>query len=68
MQCAAVVCVAPYWADQFRARGVPNIRVIYNAFDMAEMEQARGYDRAECRTEFGLPPDAIGVYAGKAVH
>jgi hypothetical protein len=67
-QCAAVVCVAPYWADQLRARGVRNVRVIYNAFDMAEVEQARGYDRAECRAEFGLPPDVIGVYAGKAVH
>ncbi|MFE5868667.1 glycosyltransferase [Streptomyces roseifaciens] len=67
-QCAAVVCVAPYWADFLRARDVPNVRVIYNAFDMAEVERARGYDRAECRAEFGLPSDVIGVYAGKAVH
>ncbi|MGW2133945.1 glycosyltransferase [Streptomyces coelicoflavus] len=67
-QCAAVVCVAPYWADHLRARGVRNVRVIYNAFDMTEIEQARGCDRAECRAEFGLPPDVIGVYAGKAVH
>lgn len=67
-QCAAVVCVAPYWADFLQARGVGNVRVIYNAFDMAEVERARGFDRAECRAEFGLPPDVIGVYAGKAVH
>ncbi|RPK93803.1 glycosyltransferase [Streptomyces sp. ADI98-10] len=67
-QCAAVVCVSPYWADFLRARGVRNIRVIYNAFDMAEVERARGFDRAECRAEFGLAPGTIGVYAGKAVH
>ncbi|MFF2849675.1 glycosyltransferase [Streptomyces sp. NPDC058001] len=67
-QCAAVVCVAPYWADFLRARGVDNVRVIYNAFDMAEVERARGYDRAECRAEFGLPSDVTAVYAGKAVH
>ncbi|MFF2411384.1 glycosyltransferase [Streptomyces sp. NPDC058092] len=67
-QCAAVVCVAPYWADFLRARGVRNVQVIYNAFDMAEVERARGYDRAECRAEFGLPSGVIGVYAGKAVH
>lgn len=67
-QCAAVVCVSPYWADFLRARGVRNIRVIYNAFDMAEVERARGFDRAGCRAEFGLAPGTIGVYAGKAVH
>ncbi|GHJ40469.1 glycosyltransferase [Streptomyces sp. TS71-3] len=67
-QCAAVVCVAPYWAEFLRARGVRNVRVIYNAFDMAEVERARGYDRVQCRAEFGLPPDTIAVYAGKAVH
>jgi hypothetical protein len=67
-QCAAVVCVAPYWADFLRARGVHNVRVIYNAFDMTEVERARGFDRTECRAEFGLSPDVIGVYAGKAVH
>ncbi|MBP5937921.1 glycosyltransferase [Streptomyces acidiscabies] len=67
-QCAAVVCVAPFWADFLRARGVRDVQVIYNAFDMAEIGQARGFDRDECRTEFGLPPDVIGVYVGKAVH
>ncbi|WP_326807842.1 glycosyltransferase [Streptomyces sp. NBC_01775] len=67
-QCAVVVCVAPYWAAFLRARGVRNVRMIHNAFDMGEVEQARGFDRAECRAEFGLPPDTLGVYAGKAVH
>ncbi|MET9153199.1 glycosyltransferase [Streptomyces griseoflavus] len=67
-QCAAVVCVAPYWADFLQARGVRNVRVIYNAFDMTEVERARGFDRTECRAEFGLSPDMVGVYAGKAVH
>ncbi|MFI1419322.1 glycosyltransferase [Streptomyces sp. NPDC020731] len=67
-QCAAVVCVAPYWADFLRTHGVSNVRVIYNAFDMAELERARGYDRGECRAAFGLTHDVIGVYAGKAVH
>ncbi|MEV7287034.1 glycosyltransferase [Streptomyces sp. NPDC093252] len=67
-ECAAVVCVAPYWADFLRARGVHNVQVIYNAFDATEIERARGFDRAECRAEFGLPEDVIAVYAGKAVH
>ncbi|MBV2356432.1 glycosyltransferase [Streptomyces sp. J2-1] len=67
-ECAAVVCVAPYWAAFLRARGVRNIRVIYNAFDTTEVERARGFDRTACRAEFGLPPDVLGVYAGKAVH
>jgi glycosyltransferase involved in cell wall biosynthesis len=67
-QCAAVVCVAPYWARFLRARGVRNIRVIHNAFDMAEVERARGFERGACRAEFGLRDDVIGVYAGKAVH
>ncbi|WP_346768260.1 glycosyltransferase [Streptomyces sp. R301] len=67
-QCAAVVCVAPYWADFLRARGVDNVRVIYNAFDMTGVERARAFDRTECRAEFGLSPDVIGVHAGKAVH
>ncbi|UED83178.1 glycosyltransferase [Streptomyces profundus] len=67
-QCAAVVCVAPYWADFLRARGVRNVRVIHNAFDLTEIERVRSLDRDECRAEFGLPPDLIAVYAGKAVH
>lgn len=67
-QCAAVVCVSPYWADFLRSRGVHNVRVIYNAFDMTEIERARALDRAECRAEFDLAADTIGVYAGKAVH
>lgn len=66
-QCAAVVCVDP-WADFLRTRGVRDVRVIYNAFHMTKVERARDFDRAECRAEFGLPPDTIGVYAGKAVH
>ncbi|KAB8166403.1 glycosyltransferase [Streptomyces sp. 3MP-14] len=67
-QCAAVVCVAPYWADFLRTRGVPNVRVIHNAFDLTEIERARGFDRADCRAEFDLAPNTIAVYAGKAVH
>ncbi|MFH8472491.1 glycosyltransferase [Streptomyces sp. NPDC018000] len=67
-QCAAVVCVAPYWADFLRSRGVRNVRVIYNAFDLTEVERARRIDRTTCRAEFGLDPDTIAVYTGKAVH
>ncbi|WP_037932545.1 glycosyltransferase [Streptomyces sp. SPB78] len=67
-QCAAVVCVAPYWADFLRARGVGDVRVIHNAFDMTEIDRARAADRAACRAEFGLPPDTLAVYGGKAVH
>ncbi|MEU9744486.1 glycosyltransferase [Streptomyces niveus] len=67
-QCAAVVCVSPYWADFLQTRGVPDVRVIYNAFDMAEVERARRLDRATCRAEFDLHPNTLAVYAGKAVH
>lgn len=67
-QCAAVVCVAPYWANFLRARGVPHVKVIYNAFDLTEFDHVRALDRQVCRAEFGLAPDAIAVYAGKAVH
>ncbi|MFE2426960.1 glycosyltransferase [Streptomyces sp. NPDC059373] len=67
-QCAAVVCVAPYWAQFLRARGVPGVQVIYNAFDLSEVDHARSLDRHVCRHEFGLTPGTIAVYAGKAVH
>ncbi|MFB6643146.1 glycosyltransferase family 4 protein [Streptomyces chartreusis] len=67
-QCRAVVCVAPYWADFLRERGVRNVQVIYNAFDLAEIDDVRGLDPAECKDLFGLPRDEIAVYAGKAVH
>lgn len=67
-QCAAVVCVSPYWAQFLRDRGVSGVQVIYNAFDLSEIDNARALDRHACRTEFGLAPDTIAVYAGKAVH
>ncbi|MBC9717826.1 glycosyltransferase family 4 protein [Streptomyces sp. TRM66268-LWL] len=67
-QCRAVVCVAPYWADFLRERGVDNVHVIYNAFDLTEIDHVRGMDAAECKQQFGLPEDEITVYAGKAVH
>ncbi|GAB2917119.1 glycosyltransferase [Streptomyces mayteni] len=67
-QCAAVVCVAPYWARFLRARGVPNAQIVYNAFDTTEIDHARALNRESCRDEFGLAPDTIAVYAGKAVH
>nr|WP_246221586.1 glycosyltransferase [Phytoactinopolyspora mesophila] len=67
-QCAAVVCVAPYWARFLRARGIDRVHVIHNAFDLAEIDHTRSLDRQACRAEFGLPPDVIAVYAGKAVH
>jgi glycosyltransferase involved in cell wall biosynthesis len=67
-QCAAVVCVAPYWASFLRERGVPRVKVIYNAFDLTEFDHARTLDRQACRDEFGLSPETIAVYAGKAVH
>ncbi|MDO0912955.1 glycosyltransferase [Streptomyces sp. DT2A-34] len=67
-QCQAVVCVAPYWAAFLRERGVDNVQVIYNAFDLAEIDRVRGMDPAECKARLGLPQDEITVYAGKAVH
>ncbi|WKV74177.1 glycosyltransferase [Streptomyces sp. PCS3-D2] len=67
-ECAAVVCVAPYWAEFLRERGVRDVRVIYNAFDMAEIDKARAVDRARCRAEFSFEPGTIAVYTGKAVH
>lgn len=67
-QCAAVVCVAPYWANFLRARGVPHVQVIYNASDLNEFDHVRALDRQLCRDEFGLTPDTIAVYVGKAVH
>jgi hypothetical protein len=33
-----------------------------------ERTRTECFDRAECHTEFGLPPNVLGVYAGKAVH
>jgi glycosyltransferase involved in cell wall biosynthesis len=67
-QCATVVCVAPYWAEFLRARGVPGIRVIHNAFDLDEIARTRALDLQSCRNEFGLAPGTLAVYAGKAVH
>lgn len=67
-QCAAVVCVAPYWADFLQRRGVDNVHVIYNAFDLNEMNHTQGLDRDACRAEFGITPETVAVYAGKAVH
>jgi glycosyltransferase involved in cell wall biosynthesis len=67
-ECAAVVCVAPYWANFLRARGVPHVKVIYTAFDLTEFDHFRTLDRQVCRDEFGLASDSIAVYAGKAVH
>ena len=67
-QCRAVVCVAPSWATFLRDRGVDNVQVIYNAFDLAEIDGVRAMDRADCKARFGLPQDGISVYAGKAVH
>lgn len=67
-ECAAVVCVAPYWAEFLRERGVRDVHVIYNAFDMSEIDKARAVDRVRCRAEFSFTPDTIAVYTGKAVH
>jgi glycosyltransferase involved in cell wall biosynthesis len=67
-QCAAVVCVAPYWARFLQARGVDKVHVIYNSVDMTEIDHVRNLDKAECRAAYGLPPDGVLVYAGKAVH
>lgn len=67
-RCAAVVCVAPYWARFLRARGIPRVHVIHNAFDLTEIDHVRGLDRRACRAEFGLPSHTLAVYAGKAVH
>ena len=67
-QCAAVVCVAPYWADVVRSHGVVNPHIIYNAYDLTEIDRARAADRAACRAEFDIPPETIAVYTGKAVH
>ncbi|MEV5847789.1 glycosyltransferase [Streptomyces sp. NPDC051985] len=67
-QCRAVVCVAPSWAAFLRDHGVDNIQVIYNAFDLAEIDRVRDMDPADCKARLGLPQDEISVYAGKAVH
>ncbi|KND28334.1 glycosyltransferase [Streptomyces stelliscabiei] len=66
--CRAVVCVAPSWAAFLREHGVDNVQVIYNAFDLAEIDGVRGMDPAESKARLGLPQDEIIVYAGKAVH
>ncbi|WP_328337081.1 glycosyltransferase [Streptomyces violaceus] len=67
-QCRAVVCVAPSWAAFLRERGVDNVQVIYNAFDLAEIDRVRSMDPSECKARLGLPQGEIIVYAGKAVH
>lgn len=67
-QCRAVVCVAPSWAAFLGERGVDNVQVIYNAFDLAEIDRVRGMDPAECKARLALPQNEIAVYAGKAVH
>ncbi|MGH4018613.1 MAG: glycosyltransferase [Pseudonocardiaceae bacterium] len=65
--CAAVVCVSPYWAGQLATRGIP-AQVIYNAFDLRVLDAVRAEDRQELRHRFGLPTDRTLVYVGKAVH
>jgi len=65
--CAAVVCVSPYWAGQLAARGIP-AHVIYNAFDLPTLDTIRAENRRELRHRFGLPHDRTLVYVGKAVH
>jgi len=66
-ECAAVVCVSPYWARQLTARGIP-ARVIYNAFDLPTLDTIRAESRDDLRHRFGLPNDRTLVYVGKAVH
>jgi glycosyltransferase involved in cell wall biosynthesis len=66
-QCAAVVCVSPYWAEQLRAHGIP-AHVIYNAFDLPTIDAARTENRDDLRRRFALPHDRTLVYVGKAVH
>ncbi|MFE4018653.1 glycosyltransferase [Streptomyces sp. NPDC059101] len=67
-QCRVVVCVAPFWAAFLRNRGVRNVQVIYNAFDLAEIDRVRAMEPAHCKEQLGLPQDEIAIYAGKAVH
>lgn len=66
-ECAAVVCVSPYWAGQLAARGIP-AQVIYNAFDLTMLHAVRAEHRHGLRYRFGLPTDRRLVYVGKAVH
>lgn len=66
-ECAAVVCVSPYWAGQLAARGIP-AQVIYNAFDLTMLDAVRAEHRLGLRHRFGLPDDRTLVYVGKAVH
>lgn len=66
-ECAAVVCVSPYWAGQLAARGVP-AQVIYNAFDVPTLDTVRAEDPDDLRRQFGLRTDRTLVYVGKAVH
>lgn len=65
--CAAVVCVSPYWATYLARHGV-HARIIHNAFDTAVLDEVRGEDRADLRARFELPDDRILLYVGKAVH
>lgn len=66
-ECAAVVCVSPYWAKLLAAHGI-HAQVIYNAFDLSTLDAIRAEDRRELRHQFGLPDDRTLVYVGKAVH
>ncbi len=66
-ECAAVVCVSPYWAEQLAAHGIP-AHVVYNAFDLPTLDTIRAENRDEMRRRFGLPNDRTLVYVGKAVH
>lgn len=66
-ECAAVVCVSPYWASQLAARGI-HAQLIYNAFDLALLDTIRSEDPGALRSRFRLPTDRTLVYVGKAVH
>ena len=65
--CAAVVCVSPYWARQL-ARHHVTARVIHNAYDTSAIAAIRREDRDRLRRRFDLPADRLLVYVGKPVH
>ncbi|MGH3564893.1 MAG: glycosyltransferase [Pseudonocardia sp.] len=65
-ECAAVVCVSPYWARR-RARHGIRAQVVHNTYDTDVLAAVRAEDRDALRCRFALPDDRLLVYVGKPV-
>jgi glycosyltransferase involved in cell wall biosynthesis len=65
--CRAVVCVSPFW-QRFLALHDIKARLIYNAFNVGELERVRQLEPVLLRRDLRLPDDKILVYLGKSVH